>query len=162
LGIGLGCLAWGALVALGLGAVLAASELAYRLLKWAGAAYLLWLGLQLILSRRTALISPEGLPAVGGSWLWRGLLTNLLNPKVGVFYVSFLPQFIPAGASVPAMTLLLSGIHVALGLAWFALLIAAAAPLGRALARPRVIRALDRATGGLFILFGAKLALSRQ
>ena len=161
-GIGLGCLAWGGLVAVGLGALLAASELAYRILKWAGAAYLLWLGLQLILSKRTELGTPDALPAGGATtWLWRGLLTNLLNPKVGVFYVSFLPQFIPAGSSVPAMTVLLAAIHVALGLIWFAALILATAPLGQALKQPRVIRALDRLTGGVFILFAGKLALSR-
>ena len=162
-GIGLGCLAWGGLVAVGLGALLAASELAYRILKWAGAAYLLWLGLQLIASRRTELGSADSLPASGATtWLWRGLLTNLLNPKVGVFYVSFLPQFIPAGSSVPAMTVLLAAIHVALGLIWFAALILATAPLGQALKRPKVIRALDRVTGGVFILFAGKLALSRS
>ena len=163
IGIGLGCLAWGGLVALGLGALLAASELAYRVLKWAGAAYLLWLGLQLILSKRTGLASADALPAGGvTTWLRRGLLTNLLNPKVGVFYVSFLPQFIPAGSSVPAMTVLLAAIHVALGLIWFAALILATAPLGQALKRPKVIRALDRVTGGVFILFAGKLALSRS
>ena len=150
-------------MALGLGALLAASELAYRVLKWAGAAYLLWLGLQLILSKRTGLASADALPAGGvTTWLRRGLLTNLLNPKVGVFYVSFLPQFIPAGSSVPAMTVLLAAIHVALGLIWFAALILATAPLGQALKRPKVIRALDRVTGGVFILFAGKLALSRS
>ena len=162
-GIGLGCLAWGGLVAVGLGALLAASELAYRVLKWAGAAYLLWLGLQMIISKRVELASADPLPAGGATtWLPRGLLTNLLNPKVGVFYVSFLPQFIPAGASVPAMTVLLAAIHVALGLIWFAALILATAPLGQALKRPKVIRALDRVTGGVFILFAGKLALSRS
>src|SRR5687768_2184900 len=68
-GIGLGCLAWGGLVAVGLGALLAASELAYRILKWAGAAYLLWLGLQLILSKRTELGSADALPT-GGATTW--------------------------------------------------------------------------------------------
>jgi threonine/homoserine/homoserine lactone efflux protein len=163
LGIGLGCLAWGGVVALGLGALLAASELAYRLLKWAGAAYLLWLGLQLILSRRLELGSAEAVTGGGAvTWLKRGLLTNALNPKVGIFYVSFLPQFIPAGANVPGMTLLLATIHVLLGSCWFALLIAATAPLGRAFRRPSLIRALDRATGSVFILFGARLAASRD
>jgi threonine/homoserine/homoserine lactone efflux protein len=163
LGIGLGCLAWGALVAFGLGALLAASEIGYRLLKWLGAAYLLWLGVQLILSRRTELVATGAVRRRGGAnWLRRGLLTNLLNPKVGMFYVSFLPQFVPAGANVAAMTLLLAAIHVALGMAWFAALIGATAPLGRALGRPSVIRTLDRMTGGVFLLFGAKLALSRH
>ena len=164
LGICLGCLVWGAVVALGLGMLLAASELAYALLKWAGAAYLLWLGLQLILSNREE-IGPAGIEAGGATslaWFSRGLLTNLLNPKVGIFYVSFLPQFVPEGANVPATTLILTAIHASLGLAWFALLIAATRPLAAALRRPRVIRTLDRLTGGLFILFGARLAFGRD
>jgi threonine/homoserine/homoserine lactone efflux protein len=164
LGICLGCLVWGAVVALGLGMLLAASELAYTLLKWAGAAYLLWLGLQLIVANREEL-GPGG-PDAGGAtslaWFSRGLLTNLLNPKVGIFYVSFLPQFVPEGVNVPATTLVLAAIHASLGLAWFVLLIAATRPLAAALRRPRVIRTLDRLTGGLFILFGARLAFGRD
>ena len=160
LGICLGCLAWGAVVALGLGILLQASRLAYTILKWAGALYLLWLGLQLLFSNRERFNGP--VRAGRGSWLARGFLTNALNPKVGIFYVSFLPQFIPAGADVPALTLLLASIHAALGLAWFAILVAATRPLARALERPRVIRALDRATGTIFLLFAARLALSRE
>ena len=164
LGICLGCLAWGIIVAVGLGALLKASELAYTILRWAGAAYLFYLGVKLIRSPRrefAADIDPVA-PARGESWLWRGLLTNLLNPKVGIFYVSFLPQFIPIGANVPAMTLLLAAIHALLGLLWFALLIVATQPIAAALRKPGFIRALDRLTGGLFILFGARLALSRD
>ena len=160
LGICLGCLAWGAVVALGLGILLEASHLAYTILKWAGALYLLWLGLQLLLSKREHFDDP--VRRGRGNWLARGFLTNALNPKVGIFYVSFLPQFISAGADVPAITLLLAAIHAALGLAWFALLVAATRPLARALERPRVIRALDRATGTVFLLFAARLALSRE
>jgi threonine/homoserine/homoserine lactone efflux protein len=164
LGICLGCLAWGLVVALGLGILLTASELAYVVLRWIGAAYLLYLGLQLILSKRTDFA--DGAAPAGGArslaWFRRGLLTNLLNPKVGVFYVSFLPQFIPAGINVPAATMALAAIHAALGLAWFVALIAATRPLAAALRKPRVIRTLDRMTGGLFLLFGARLALSRD
>lgn len=160
LGICLGCLAWGAIVALGLGMLLKASMIAYTILKYAGAAYLIWLGVQLLLSRRERFDGPAR--TRGGNWLARGFLTNALNPKVGVFYVSFLPQFVPAGADVAAMTLLLAAIHAMLGLIWFAILVAATRPLARALERPRVIRALDRATGTVFLLFAARLALSRD
>jgi threonine/homoserine/homoserine lactone efflux protein len=164
LGICLGCLVWGAVVALGLGVLLAASELAYTLLKFAGAAYLLWLGAQLILSKREDFGTATDAPGAAGSLVWfrRGLLTNLLNPKVGIFYVSFLPQFVPAGANVPLTTLLLAAIHALLGLLWFALLILATRPVAAALRRPATIRTLDRLTGGLFILFGLRLALSRS
>ena len=164
IGICLGCLAWGMIVALGLGVLLAASELAYTLLKYAGAAYLAWLGLKLILARREDFGAAAGGPPDAGALVWfrRGLLTNLLNPKVGVFYVSFLPQFVPAGASVPATTLLLAAVHAALGLAWFAALIIATRPIAAALRRPRTIRWLDRATGGVFLLFAGRLAWSRD
>ncbi|HYJ29285.1 MAG TPA: LysE family translocator [Allosphingosinicella sp.] len=165
LGICLGCLAWGAIVALGLGALLAASELAYTILKWAGAAYLVWLGLKLILSRRDGFGTAAGADSgAGGAAIWfrRGLLTNLLNPKVGVFYVSFLPQFVPAGANVSATTLLLAAIHALIGLSWFAALIFATRPIAAALRRPGTIRLLDRATGIVFLLFAGRLALSRD
>ncbi|HEX8262024.1 MAG TPA: LysE family transporter, partial [Allosphingosinicella sp.] len=104
----------------------------------------------------------EAAPPGRANWFLRGLLTNLLNPKVGAFYVSFLPQFIPASANVASTTLLLAAIHAALGLVWFLLLIGATRPLARVLRSARVVRALDRLTGGVLIFFGLKLALSRQ
>jgi threonine/homoserine/homoserine lactone efflux protein len=164
LGICFGCLAWGGLVAVGLGALLQASELAYLALKWIGALYLLYLGVRLIFGGRGEAEAAAGTsdPAPRANWLLRGLLTNLLNPKVGAFYVSFLPQFIPAAASVGWTTLLLASVHAALGLLWFALLIVATRPLGRALRNPAVVRGLDRATGAVLIFFGLRLALSRQ
>lgn len=163
LGIALGCLAWGVFVALGLGLLLQASELAYTILRWAGAAYLVWLGVRLIRSPREGLVQDEAeATGGGGAWFWRGLLTNLLNPKVGIFYVSFLPQFIPAGADVQSTTILLAAIHAGLGLAWFGALILATRPIAAALRRPGTVRLLDRLTGGLFLLFGARLALVRD
>jgi len=164
LGIALGCLAWGAIVAGGLGMLLAASELAYGVLKYAGAAYLFYLGIRLLAATREAF--GDGMEmrreASAAAWFRRGLLTNLLNPKVGVFYVSFLPQFVPAGASVAATTLLLAAIHAALGLLWFAALILATRPVAAALRQPRTIRLLDRATGAVFLLFAGRLALSQR
>lgn len=160
LGICLGCLAWGALVAVGLGVLLEASELAYLALKWIGASYLLYLGIRLIFARRSEIEAQE--LSGKANWFLRGLLTNLLNPKVGAFYVSFLPQFIPTGADVPSTILLLAAIHAALGLAWFTLLIGATRPLARALRNPALVRSLDRATGAVLIFFGLRLALDRQ
>jgi threonine/homoserine/homoserine lactone efflux protein len=161
LGICLGCLAWGALVAVGLGVLLAASHLAYLALRWIGAAYLLYLGVRMILLPRGE-AGGDSRPPTRSNWFLRGLLTNLLNPKVGAFYVSFLPQFIPAGASVPPTTLLLAAIHAGLGLLWFLLLIGATRPLARILRDDRLVRGLDRATGGVLIFFGLRLAFSRD
>ena len=165
LGIALGCITWGAAVALGLGALLAASRLAFTLLKWAGALYLVWLGLNLLLKPRSRfdLELATGAHFPGGrSWLGRGFLTNLLNPKVGVFYVSFLPQFLPAHVPAAAFIFLLAVLHALMGVAWFALLIVATRPIARALKRPSIVRRLDRLTGVVFLSFGVKLALVRQ
>lgn len=163
-GIALGCLGWGLLAGAGLGALLAASQLAYEVLRWAGALYLFYLGLKLIRSPRQAI--ELGAAQASGSaqpnWLLRGFLTNMLNPKVGVFYVSFLPQFIPAGASVLGWSVLLASIHNLLGLVWFGALVLATRPLLGALRKPGVMTWLDRLTGGLFIAFGLKLALDAR
>lgn len=160
-GIAIGCLAWGATVSVGLGALLATSKIAFAAVKWAGAAYLFYLGIMLILSPRSNMGSPETSSQNLEPWhsLRQGLWTNLLNPKVGVFYITFLPQFIPAGASVMMFSFVLAVIHILLSVAWFAALIVATVPMGRLLRRPPVVKALDRATGGIFIAFGAKLAL---
>ncbi len=99
LGIGLGCLVWGALVSLGLGALLAASAIAFTVLKYAGAAYLLWLGVRLLLRPRQTIAMAGDADFHGKEALIalrRGFLKNMLNPKVGVFYISPLPQFVPA------------------------------------------------------------------
>jgi threonine/homoserine/homoserine lactone efflux protein len=165
LGIVAGCLAWGAAVALGLGALLAASELAFTVLKWAGALYLLWLGLNLLIKPRSHLgieAAAAGTAGQRNSWLRRGFLSNLLNPKVGVFYVSFLPQFVPANVSPGPFIFLLAVLHALMGIAWFAALILITRPIARTLKRPGVVRRLDRLTGLVFIAFGAKLAIARR
>jgi threonine/homoserine/homoserine lactone efflux protein len=161
-GICLGCLAWGALAAVGLGVLLQASEIAYLTLKWLGAAYLLYLGVRLITGSRSESGGASAEPPARANWLLRGLLTNALNPKVGAFYVSFLPQFVPAGASVPGTILLLASIHAALGLLWFTLLIGATRPISEVLRNPGLVRWLDRLTGGVLIFFGLRLAFARQ
>lgn len=95
LGIDLGCFIWGAVVAFGLGTLLVVSELAYTLLKWCGAGYLCWLGIQLLLHPRQQFNTTLAESTTTSNWFLRGMLGNVLNPKMGVFYVSFLPQFIP-------------------------------------------------------------------
>lgn len=165
LGVVLGCVTWGAAVAFGLGALLLASELAFTALKWAGALYLVWLGLNLLLKPRARfeIELADGDPAPGNhNWLGRGYLTNLLNPKVGVFYVSFLPQFLPAQVPAAPFIFLLALLHALMGVVWFALLIVATRPIARALKRPSVVRRMDRLTGLVFVSFGVKLALVRQ
>ncbi|MEK0083469.1 LysE family translocator [Geminicoccaceae bacterium SYSU G07066] len=166
LGVCGGCLAWGAAVAVGLGALLSVSEFAYTVLRWAGALYLLWLGWTMLRQARDGLAAEGSTgipPATGGQrWFVRGLLTNLLNPKVGVFYVTFLPQFLPAGVPATSFMLLLAAVHALLSMVWFAALVAATRPLGRLLRRAAVVRTLDRVTGGVLIAFGLRLALESR
>lgn len=164
-GIVAGLFVWGAAAAVGLSALLTASELAFDVLRYAGAAYLIWFGAQLL--RRAARPRPQGaLPdAALGRSAWRaarlGLLTNLLNPKVGVFYVALLPQFLPAGHDPLAAGLLLAGVHGTLSLLWFALLVLLADALGGWLRRPRTTRVIDGVTGATLVGFGVELAVSR-
>ncbi|BAN48085.1 LysE family translocator [Metapseudomonas resinovorans] len=162
LGINAGCLLWGAAVAFGLGALLAVSELGYNLLKYCGAAYLAWLGLKMLMRPRSSLAPVETGRKQGSNWFLKGMLGNVLNPKVGIFYVSFLPQFIPQTQSLVAWTFGLVGIHVALSLIWSLALIGSTRALGDVLRREPVIKWLDRTTGMIFVLFAARLALSRR
>ncbi|MFJ9896750.1 LysE family translocator [Streptomyces sp. NPDC091280] len=167
LGIQCGTLAWGVLTSLGVTALLTASHLAYEVLRWAGAAYLMWMGGRMLWAswRRPAHEQPEadsGGPrtddtALGG---WRqGIVTNLLNPKMGAFYVAVLPQFIPAGAPHLATGVLLTGVHILLALLWSCALIGFAHVLRGRLQRPSVRRCLDRVTGAAVAVFGLRLAL---
>jgi RhtB (resistance to homoserine/threonine) family protein len=162
-GIVTGVQIWGVLVAVGLGVVVTASATAFAALKWIGAAYLVYLGFRLLLRPRDAYELAGGDPERRrDGWFLRGLLSNLLNPKVGAFYVSFLPQFIAAGADVRAWSILLATIHAAISVAWFAVLIAAATSLVRTVRRPGVLRWLDRAVGTVFVGFGVRLGLASR
>lgn len=167
-GVCTGALAWGAAAAVGASALLAASDLAYRALTLAGAAYMAWLGASLIwktVSRKGAAgLHPAQDPApaqdgtLAGAWL-RGTATNLLNPKVGVFYIATIPQFIPAGMSPAAMGLLLAAVHGIMAMGWFTLIIIGTGLASRWLRSPRSIKVIDRITGTVLIGFGARLAL---
>ncbi|MEU6845874.1 LysE family translocator [Streptomyces sp. NPDC046716] len=166
LGIQTGTLLWGALSALGVTALLTASHLAYEILRWAGAAYLVWMGARMLYATFRGRPAPRGAEsgaAAGADSLrsgWRqGTLTNILNPKMGAFYVAMLPQFVPADANHFVMGLALAGVHVALGLLWATVLIACARVLRGWLARPRARRVLDRVTGTVIAAFGVRLAL---
>jgi threonine/homoserine/homoserine lactone efflux protein len=163
-GIVAGLFVWGAAAAVGVSALLTASELAFDVLRYAGAAYLVLLGARLLLravrSRPDADPTPDAVR--GSAWpaARLGLVTNLLNPKVGVFYVALLPQCVPSGSDPLAVGLLLAGVHAAISLLWFAGLIALAAAAGRWLQRPSTVRAIDGVTGTALVGFGVRLAFS--
>lgn len=162
LGIVTGCLLWAALVALGLGALLAASQSAYLVLRWVGAAYLIWVGYHMLSHPRRAFRAATETDGPRGRPFSTGVLTNLLNPKVGLFYVSFLPQFVPPNVPVGPYMLMLGAIHAVLGLLWFACLIAATRPIAAWLRQPAVVQTCDRLTGGMFVAFGLGLALGSR
>ena len=166
LGIAAGVLVWGIAAAVGISALLLASETAYTVVKFAGAIYMLWLGIGMLVSavrRRPADGGPE--PAAAGprgAWGYfrQGFFTNLMNPKVGAFYVALLPQFIPAGATPALMGGVLALLHSVQSLAWFALLILAIGVMRVWLAKPVVQRGVDAVAGTVIVGFGVGLALS--
>jgi threonine/homoserine/homoserine lactone efflux protein len=164
-GIVAGLFVWGAAAAVGVSALLTASEVAYDVLRFAGAAYLLWFGGRLVVRAVRGAVEAERQGAQAGS-VWSaartGLATNLLNPKVGLFYAALLPQFLPAGTDPLLAGLLLAGVHAVLSIAWFALLISLAGALSRWLRRPATVRGIDGITGATLIGVGVRLALSAR
>ena len=166
LGVNTGALVWGVAAAVGVSALLTASETAFTVLRVAGAAYMVWLGLGLLRAALRRGHPPEVERGAwsGGPWASyrRGLLTNLLNPKVGAFYVAVLPQFMPHEVSPLLMGVLLALVHDALGMAWFGLLIAAAAAMSSVLRRPAVQRGIDAVTGTALVGLGMRLGLSSR
>jgi threonine/homoserine/homoserine lactone efflux protein len=168
LGINTGTLIWGAAAATGVSALLTASHLAYTILRIAGALYLIYLGATTLwrLWRPRPGSAPADAPAqaAGGGLLraWaRGTSTNLLNPKVGVFYLAMLPPFIPEDVPHLPMGLLLAAVHNLEGLLWFSLLIYGTYLARAWLDRSWVKRAIAAATGTALLGFGLKLALTQ-
>jgi threonine/homoserine/homoserine lactone efflux protein len=164
LGILAGLLVWGLAAALGISALLAVSETAYTILKIAGAIYLIWLGATMLWAaarRQEKTAGAEAQPA-RRHWFVRGFFSNLLNPKIGVFYVSFLPQFVPAGVDAVAFSMLLAVIHAATGVVWFAVLVLATRSMARLVNRHAVKRAMDGITGTAMVGFGVGLLLERR
>jgi RhtB (resistance to homoserine/threonine) family protein len=163
-GVATGVFVWSVTAAMGVAALLTASAVAFTVVKLAGAAYLLWLGATALLAARRTGASPEQ-PLTGrsGTSPWTsfrdGLLTNVLNPKCGVFFVAVLPQFAPVDGA-PADVLLLSVVAVAVTIAWFVVVANLVAALRRVLTRPAVRRALDAVTGTVLIALGVRLATS--
>jgi threonine/homoserine/homoserine lactone efflux protein len=150
--------------ALGLSALLLASATAFTVLKIVGAVYLLWLAVQMLRSAMRSGRTPLADEAVAAplqrsAYLRQGFLSNALNPKVALFFVTFLPQFLSADSGSPrAEALLLSGIFAVLYLAWFGLYIAAVDRLGRWLRRPRVKARIERFTALVLATVAVRLA----
>lgn len=162
LGIGAGCLVHVSAAAIGLSALLAASSTAFSLVKWAGAAYLCFVGVKMLLSRHSVPVAA----AVSGEVSLRqvflqGALTNALNPKVALFFLAFLPQFVAADSPHKAAAFALLGlIFVFNGTLWCLGVAAfAASAAGRIRQSGRALAWINRSLGGLFVYLGVRIAL---
>jgi threonine/homoserine/homoserine lactone efflux protein len=156
LGVLSGLTVWVVTAALGLSAVLRASHDAYLGLRIAGAVYLICIGVRSIRTRGETATSRRRLVGTGYT---AGLLTDLLNPKVGVFFVTFLPGFVPHGYSVGWTSLLFGATFVVLTAIYFTILLMASEPVMRWMATTHIRRRMDRCTGVVLIGFGLRLAL---
>jgi threonine/homoserine/homoserine lactone efflux protein len=162
-GITAGLLVWGALTVVGLAAVLAASATAYTVVKLAGAAYLGFLGVQALLQSRSGRsVTPVAGPAAPSGDPWRtGLVSNVLDPKIAIFYTGLLPTLAPSGLSPHLGMTLLVLIHTALTLVWLGGYVLVPARARASFEKPAVRRAMDRVTGVVLIGFGVKVAASQ-
>lgn len=163
LGIAVGSLFHTAMAALGLSAVLATSASAFTVVKLVGAAYLVYLGVRMLVTAK-AVESPR-VRHIGVLGAFRdGILTNALNPKVALFFLALMPQFIDPDSSTKVAAFIGLGLtFVATGTLWcLALALSASQLRGFFLRHPRGWRAVSQAAGGLFILLGLRLAVSRR
>jgi threonine/homoserine/homoserine lactone efflux protein len=166
-GIVTGLVVWAMLATAGLAALLTASATAFTVLKVVGGAYLVYLGLQTLWQARgvaageAAERAGQALTPLTPILAYRqGLLSNLLNPKVGVFYTTFLPQFVsPDGPAVPQLAFL-AAVHIVMGLAWLITYVRLVMRAGDVLRRPQVRLWLERTTGAVLVGLGLRLATS--
>ena len=172
LGIGAGCLVHVVLAAVGLSALLAASGLAFSIVKWLGAAYLVWAGTTMLLRRRSAAPVEQtafrtAAPGPLRRVFLQGALINILNPKVALFFLAFLPQFISAGEPGQAWAFAVLGLLFDTGgtLVNIAVALLAGAARARLLSRPGAGKLgawLQRSVGAVFVGLGLKLALAQR
>jgi threonine/homoserine/homoserine lactone efflux protein len=164
LGVVTGQAAWTVATSAGVAALLVASEPAFRAVKLAGAAYLIFLGTQTLL-RVVRRVEPTPLPGRrGGDAAYRqGLFSNLGNPKMAAFFTSLLPQFAPGGGEASFAGLLALGLlFCAMTLLWLSAYALAVARAGDLLRRTGIRRALDAVTGAVLVAFGLRLATDRR
>lgn len=175
LGIALGHFVHASGSALGLSLLLRTSDVAFTVMKIAGAAYLAYLGVRSFVAAwrgrgqtfdavegAEAEVAETGPPRRSRRFLLDGFLCNVLNPKVALFYLALLPQFVAPGEPVLAKSLLLAGIHGSISVSWQSILSLALGKIRPWLARPAVYRTLEALTGCLLIGFGIRLALAHR
>jgi threonine/homoserine/homoserine lactone efflux protein len=164
LGISTGCAVHTVAAGLGLSAILVASSTAFTIVKFCGACYLVYLGARMLLeSAKRNVTDARVSPASGGVIFWQAVITNVLNPKVAVFFLAFLPQFVPSTTHQTFLPFLFLGLVFILnGTIYCTLLVLFASVLmSKFKASERTTAWLKRVTGGLFVALGAKLAVER-
>ncbi len=165
IGIWTGAVLHVVMAAVGLSAILATSALAFSVVKWVGAAYLIWLGIKMLLSRGDSFISSEdGSHQRMNSIYWQGVLVSALNPKVAIFFLAFLPQFVVEEAGPASAQLFLHGTLIVVVAAFIEPpLVLAGSKLGAFLRQNRRVGLwMDRGLGTLFVALGARLAASTR
>jgi len=164
-GIGLGALLWGIAAAAGIAALFVASEVAYAVLRWAGVAFLAYLAWSYLRAAvrgdvTHADLSSGAVDSAREAFV-KGLLTDLLNPKMAVFYLTVLPLFLPAGIAPVLAGAVLAGVHVLVAFAWFTVVILGAHAVRGFLTSRRGARVIDGAAGTAMLGFGLVLGLER-
>lgn len=163
-GVSVGLVGHTLLATLGLGTLLQASEWLFHALKLVGAAYLLWLGLQLLRTKEQSLAGAPGTPRALRRLFLDGALSNVSNPKITVFYFAFLPQFVQPGAARPTLAIFVLGLVFAL----LTFLVKGPVGLGAGLlsawlrARPAVLKWIHRGSGAVLVALGLRLAFERR
>lgn len=161
-GICVGTIGWAVAAALGVATILASSAVAFTALKLAGAAYLLYLGITTLRARDPSATDANDRPDLAWHRAWlQGTLSALLNPKLGVFFLTLLPQFIAPGDPPAVRALQLAVIFDLIGLIWLMTYTAMLGALGTALGRPGPRRLMRWLTGTILVGLGARVALER-
>jgi len=164
LGICSGCIVHTLAAAAGLSAILATSATAFAVVKLAGAAYLVYLGVRFVLARDPAVLPTASAASDAGKAFRQGVVTNVLNPKVALFFLAFLPQFIDHESPAKIAAFVALGLtFVATGTAWCLFLALAAASVRRFFAgHPKAYVRLSQAAGALFVVLGIRLAVAER
>jgi RhtB (resistance to homoserine/threonine) family protein len=168
LGVNAGLSVWTIAAAVGIASLVRASAVAFTVLKLAGALYLIWLGVQALRAARqpsaggrvARFTERRQLSTLGG--FRQGFLSNIANPKIGVFFTSLLPQFVDPGRPVLVPFLVLGTVFILMNILWLSGYALAASQAARTLQKPKVKAALDRFTGIVLIAIGLRLATERR
>jgi threonine/homoserine/homoserine lactone efflux protein len=150
--------------AFGLSLIIYASGIGFQITKWAGGIYLVFLAWKILTHRQGLTVNSVKRSANYKSTFWQGVLVNALNPKVALFFISFIPQFIhPGSGSIPAQTIALGTIFMGLTVIIFTVYGLSAAIIRKwVIDQPRVHKTIDWAMGSLFVFLGIRLALSSR